>query len=176
MCHLSATSREQMQTVVTMTLNCLSICWPPSPATFHDVFSRNEYTHPPAYLHVRDTGKTPNSTAVPSCMDVVAGGAPGYLGPRGVAMSVFPSPPKNLLSRQHYSLSPPRGHFAWSFHCAVLASTIRQRLWVGVDGSTQERRCSHPCKLTDTLVCLFGTVAFKGTAPSSLPPPLVWCR
>eukprot|EP00040_Diaphanoeca_grandis_P027128 m.153731 g.153731 ORF g.153731 m.153731 type:complete len:657 (-) comp30845_c0_seq1:445-2415(-) len=31
-------------------------------------------------------GPTPNTTAVPSCMDVVAGGAPGYLGPRGVAM------------------------------------------------------------------------------------------
>ena len=29
---------------------------------------------------------TPNKTAVPSSMDVVAGGAPGYLGPRGVGM------------------------------------------------------------------------------------------
>ena len=29
---------------------------------------------------------TPNTTNVPSCMDVVAGGAAGYLGPRGVAM------------------------------------------------------------------------------------------
>jgi beta-glucuronidase len=29
---------------------------------------------------------TPNKTTVPSCMDVVAGGAPGYLGPRGVGM------------------------------------------------------------------------------------------
>ena len=29
---------------------------------------------------------TPNTTEVPSCMDLVAGGAPGYLGSRGVAM------------------------------------------------------------------------------------------
>lgn len=37
---------------------------------------------------------TPNKTAVPSCMDVVAGGAAGYLGPRGVGMykTSFASP------------------------------------------------------------------------------------
>ena len=37
---------------------------------------------------------TPNTTAVPGCMDVVAGGASGYLGPRGVAMykTTFKSP------------------------------------------------------------------------------------
>ena len=29
-------------------------------------------------------GVTPSKTTVPSCMDLVAGGAPGYLGPRGV--------------------------------------------------------------------------------------------
>ena len=29
---------------------------------------------------------TPKRTNVPSCSDVVAGGAPGFLGPRGVAM------------------------------------------------------------------------------------------
>ena len=41
-----------------------------------------------------DAALTPNKTAVPSCSDVVAGGASGYLGPRGVAMykTSFKSP------------------------------------------------------------------------------------
>lgn len=57
---------------------------------------------------------TPNTTAVPSCSDVVAGGAPGYLGPRGVAMyrTTFPSPAAGAV--------PMRLQFqACSFYCRV---------------------------------------------------------
>ena len=57
-------------------------------------------------------GATPNKTTVPSCMDVVAGGAPGYLGPRGVAMY--------RTSFAARSSDPVRLQFqACSFYCRV---------------------------------------------------------
>ena len=53
---------------------------------------------------------TPNKTTVPGCMDVVAGGAAGYLGPRGVA----------LYRTTFSSTVPVRLQFqACSFYCRV---------------------------------------------------------
>lgn len=56
---------------------------------------------------------TPNKTLVPSCMDVVAGGAPGYLGPRGVGMfrTNFSSPAANVPVRLQFQ--------SCSFYCRV---------------------------------------------------------
>lgn len=58
-------------------------------------------------------GVTPNKTVVPSCMDVVAGGASGYLGPRGVAMyrTSFASPSSGAPVRLQFQ--------ACSFYCRV---------------------------------------------------------
>jgi len=60
-----------------------------------------------------DRSKTPNVTTVPSCMDVVAGGASGYLGPRGVAIyrTTFESPPEGLHVRLQFQ--------SCSFYCRV---------------------------------------------------------
>lgn len=59
------------------------------------------------------TAATPNKTAVPGCMDLVAGGAPGYLGPRGVAMyrTSFASPKESAPMRLQFQ--------ACSFYCRV---------------------------------------------------------
>ena len=60
---------------------------------------------------------TPNKTAVPSCSDVVAGGAPGFLGPRGVAMfsTTFSSPAT--------AETPMRLQFqSCSFYCRVFVN------------------------------------------------------
>ena len=58
-------------------------------------------------------GCCPNKTAVPSCMDVVAGGAAGYLGPRGVAMyrTSFATPSAGAPVRLQFQ--------ACSFYCRV---------------------------------------------------------
>ena len=57
---------------------------------------------------------TPNKTAVPSSMDVVAGGAPGYLGPRGVGMF------RTSFKLAAGADSPARLQFqACSFYCRV---------------------------------------------------------
>jgi len=59
---------------------------------------------------------TPNKTAVPSCMDVVAGGASGYLGPRGVAMyqTTFASPADGVPVRLQFQ--------SCSFYCRVFVN------------------------------------------------------
>jgi beta-glucuronidase len=56
---------------------------------------------------------TPNKTNVPACMDLVAGGAAGYLGPRGVAMykTTFASPSSGDPVRLQFQ--------ACSFYCRV---------------------------------------------------------
>ena len=58
---------------------------------------------------------TPNKTAVPSCSDIVAGGAAGYLGPRGVAMyaTTFASPVAAPVRLQFQSCS---------FYCRVFVT------------------------------------------------------
>jgi len=61
---------------------------------------------------------TPNTTAVPSCMDVVAGGASGYLGPRGVAMyrTNFATPAPGLPVRLQFQ--------SCSFYCRVWVNGV----------------------------------------------------
>ena len=58
-------------------------------------------------------GATPNMTSVPSCMDVVAGGAGGYLGPRGVGLfrTSFRSPAAGSAVRLQFQ--------SCSFYCRV---------------------------------------------------------
>ena len=67
---------------------------------------------------VPKAGVTPNKTAVPSCMDVVAGGASGYLGPRGVAMyrTSFASPGAGAPVRLQFQ--------ACSFYCRVWVNGV----------------------------------------------------
>lgn len=57
--------------------------------------------------------KTPHRTAVPSTMDLVAGGAPGYLGPRGIAMyrTQFATPRPGLPVRLQFQ--------SCGFYCRV---------------------------------------------------------
>ena len=62
---------------------------------------------------VPSSAVTPNKTTVPSCMDVVAGGASGYLGPRGVAMyrTSFQAPSAGAPVRLQFQ--------ACSFYCRI---------------------------------------------------------
>ena len=66
-------------------------------------------------FHPKDIS-TPKKMAVPSCMDVVAGGASGYLGPRGTAFyrTSFETPSKSRSVRLQFQ--------SCSFYCRVFVN------------------------------------------------------
>lgn len=110
-------------------------------------------------FHPKDIS-TPKKMAVPSCMDVVAGGASGYLGPRGTAFyrTSFETPSKSRSVRLQFQ--------SCSFYCRVFVNG-EEVTPVTTEINPRSRRDHRP-----SLNPRLGTTVLVAMLPSgSMSPP-----